>query len=193
MKEQLIFRLNQLIKKPVENITEIVQLLITFEQRSENNPDLINNAKAVSDFTIKDIKEIQKKLLEHKKLIDRMSSLLKKQEKKLEKMDFNDSVEVNFDEKFVETALNLLGKDKIVAISNDSSLINSFPELWLKENLIIVENQFTKDFFEILKKQELFKITIYLSEIKVQIINGVAKCFASHSKLFDLKKLEVQK
>ncbi len=190
MKEKLVLKLNEDLKKPLDNIEEIVQLLIVFTERANETSDLLQNARENATFTIKDISELQEKIEERKGFLDKMASLIGVQEERLRELDFNDCVEFDFDEKFVKKALHFIGNEKVILEVRHEELLNKIPELWQKENSIIVENEFKEKIFEILLKQPLFEFTLYLPKIKCFASKGKINCYAPFNTLKEFKKLK---
>jgi hypothetical protein len=188
MKEKLVLKLNEALKKPIENIEELVQLLIVFTERANESSDLLQNAREHANFTIEDLSNLQEKIEERQEVLSKMASLIGVQEERLRELNFNDVRSVNFDEKFKEKALAYLGKEKLVIETIDSGLIETLPELWKKENSFVIEEEFTKKAFDILLDFPLSEMVIYLPKIKCEISKGKANCLGSFKQLNSLFK-----
>jgi hypothetical protein len=190
MKEKLVLKLNEQLKNPLANIEELVQLLIVFTERANESRDLLQNARENCSFTIKDISELQERIEDRKDLLSKMASLIGMQEERLRELDFTDKIELNFDDKFVDKAINFLHGERVIIETMDNELIGKIPDLWKKNEAIIVEKEFTKNVFEILLSEPLVKMVIYLPKIKCVASKGKVSCTGSFSLLKSFEKLE---
>jgi hypothetical protein len=188
MKEKLVLKLNENMKRPMNNLEETIQLLIVLSQRSSLDNDLLINAKENASFTIKDIQDIRKKITKEKAFLKKMDSLIKDQEDKLKDLDFNDSCEINFDEKFVERVISFSNGKKIVFELNDKSLIEKIPFPNKNVSEIIVGGEQIKQMFDVLLDYRLSKATIYVPKVKIRLRRGKAKIFSSYSVLENFLK-----
>jgi len=188
MKEKLVLKLNENMKRPLNNLEETVQLLIVLSQRSSLDGDLLVNAKENASFTINDIRNIRKKITKEKAFLKKMDSLIKVQEEKLKELDFNDSFEINFDEKIADKVIAFSKEKKIVFELNDKSLIEKIPFPNKNKSEIIVEGEQIKQMLDLLLEYKLFKATIYVPKVKIRLSRGKAKIFASYETLCDFLK-----
>jgi len=183
MKDKLVLRLNEEMKRPLSNLDEIVKLLVVLQQRGYSDRDLLNNAKENASFTISDIEELRKKIRAQRKHLKQMSLLLEVQIKKLEELDFNDSRVFDFNQTFV-TKLGLFAKgQKIIVETKDSSVLEKLPEHWKKQSMITVEGESISLLMQFLGSMPSAKATLYLSGMKVILMAGKANCFASFNTL----------
>ncbi len=190
MKEKLVLKLNEQLKNPLGNIEELVQLLIVFTERANESRDLLQNARENSSFTIKDISELQERIEERKDLLSKMASLIGVQEERLRELDFNDKIIMAFDEVFVNKAIKFLGNDRLIVETRDNELLKKIPDLFKKNDSIIVEGDFVKDIFEILLSEPFAKMVIYLPQIKCVMYNGKVNCFGAFSKIKEFEKIK---
>ena len=183
MKEKLVLKLNENMKRPLNNLEETVQLLIVLSQRSSLDSDLLINAKENASFTINDIRGIRKKITKEKAFLKKMDSLIKVQENKLKDLDFNDSCEVNFNVTLVDQVINFSKGKKIVFELNDKELIEKIPFQNKKLSEIIVEGEQIRQMFDLLLENSLSKATIYVPKVKIRLSRGKAKIFSSYDVL----------
>lgn len=190
MKEKLVIKLNEVMKKPIENIEEIVQLLIVLTERANESSDLLQNAKENALFTIKDFSDLQEKIDERKEFLDKMASLIGVQEERLRELNFNDSKKFIFDDYFVKRIDLFLGEEKLIFETKDKEILGVIPTLFKKQNSIIVGNEFKEKIFNVLLKNSLAKFTIYLPNMKIINNNGQSNCFALYKNLREFEKLK---
>ncbi len=183
MKEKLILKLNTAFRKPIENVEEIVQLLIVLSERASESSDLLFSAKENSEFTIKDISNLQDNITRYQEKLEKMRALLGVQEEKFRELNFIDSKSFDFDLNFLEKCKKNLNGEKLIVETMDSDFKGVIPEIFLKENRINVDNEFMPKFFEIALENPLVKMTFYLPEIKCIISKGTAFCFGDYKKL----------
>ena len=183
MKEKLVLKLNENLKNPLNNIEEIVQHLIVLTQRSSLDSYLLINAKENASFTISDIQNVRKEITKEKAFLKKMDSLIKFQEEKLKILDFNDSIEVNFDEELARKVIKYSSEQKIVFELYDGELIGKIPFLNKKQSEIILEGEQIKQMFDLLLENKLCEVTIYIPKVKIRLMRGRAKIFASFSVL----------
>jgi hypothetical protein len=189
MKEKLVLRLNELMKKPLENLEEIVQLLIVFSERANESNDLLLNAKENSTFTIKDLDELQKRIDSRKDFLDKMASLIGIQEERLRELNFNDSKDFVFDKNFVKKLLLFSKGKKLVIESRDSIILKKLPEVFRKENSFIIEDEFKSKIFNILLLNPISNFIIYFTGLKIIVTNGNANIFALHETIKEFEKI----
>ena len=67
MKDKLILKLNEEMKKSFPNPEEVIQYLIILHQRSLQDSDVINTARQTATFTIRDLELYRKKIVERGK------------------------------------------------------------------------------------------------------------------------------
>lgn len=191
MREKLVLRLNDLIKKPIENIEEIVQLLIVFTERANESNDLLLNARENSNFTIKNISDLQESIEQRKIFLDKMSSLIGIQEERLRELNFNDSRTFMFDEFFVKKLFLFSINEKIIIETRDLILLKRLPGVFRKENTFIIENEFKEKIFRILLLNPFCKFTIYLPRLKFFVSRGDVKITGLHYAIKEFEELKV--
>jgi len=189
MKEKLVLKLNDAMKKPIDNIDEIVQLLIVLTERANESNDLLLNARENALFTISELSNLQEQIEEKKDLLDKMASLIGVQEERLRELNFNDEKSFVFDDKFIEKVLKFIKDEKIILKTRDEDLLEEIPDLWKKDNLIVVDNEFKEKIFGILIQFPLAEITLYLPNLKIMIERNMAYCFALHNTIKEFEKL----
>jgi predicted transcriptional regulator len=176
MKEKLVLKINESIKKPLSNVQEIVQLLIVLSQRASLDADLLKNARENASFTISDISAVRKVLHNRRVFLKKMDSLLKVQEEKLKEINFNDSQELIFDEHLVKKIISFSAGQKVLAEISDSDVLEKIPLQWKKGNEISVEGDDIQKFFSLLLENSFTKATIYIPKIKIILRSGKAVC-----------------
>lgn len=191
MREKLVIKLNELMKKPLDNLEDIVQLLIVFAERANESNDLLLNARENALFTIKDISDLQEKIEQRKEFLDKMASLIGIQEERLREMNFNDMQEFVFDENFVKKIISFSVNEKLIIETRDEILLKKLPEVFRKENSFFIEDDFKKKVFDILLSSKLSKFTIYTSKMKIFVLNGKSFCFALHKIIKEFKNLKI--
>ena len=185
MKEKLVLKLNEITKKPLGNLEEIVQLLIVLTQRSSQDADLLLNAKENASFTISDIENIRKKIVKRRLFLKQMNSLLKAQEEKMKELDFNDSREVIFDEDFAKKIISFSSGQKIVFEFKDESMLDEANFANKKVSEVIVEGEEKEKLVNLLLENSLTDATIYIPKIRIRLSGGKAKVFSFHKTLED--------
>lgn len=188
MREKLVLRLNELLKKPLDNLEEIVQLLIVFSERANESNDLLLNARENAFFTIKHISDLQEKIDQRKDFLEKMASLIGVQEERLRELNFNDSKEFVFDEKLVKKIIVFSKNEKIIVETRDAFLLEKLPQVFRKENSFIIEEDFKEKIFEILLLNKLNNFVIYLPSIKIFVSNGLANFFGLYKILKEFEK-----
>ena len=124
MKDKLVLKLNQSMKKPIDNLDELVNLLVVLLQRGAEDSDLLRNAKDNSAFTINDLVEVRKEIRSKRKYLKKMGELLDTQIEKLKEIDFNDSLLINFDADFVDKLIKYCNGQKILVENKDESILS---------------------------------------------------------------------
>ena len=168
MKDKLVMKLNEQIKKPVDNLEELVKLLIIISQRGEIDSDLLKNARDNVSFTISDLEDVRKQIYEKKKSLSKLDSVLAKQITKLRQLDFNDS----YSEKISQSLAKKISPNitnEIVAEFADKNIEETIPSEWKKQNKIILKPSDVENLFVLLEKNPLSKVTLYMSGIKAVI------------------------
>ena len=183
MKEKLVIKLNEIMKKPMVNLEEMVQLLIVLSQRSALDTDLLINAKESASFTISDIQNVRKEITKEKAFLKKMDSLIKSQEEKLKELDFNDSKEVIFDESVVKRISDFTKGKKIVFEIKDKDIIEKIPFPNKNVSEIIVEGEQIEQMLGLLLENRLSEATIYIPKIKIRIAQGKARVFSAYTVL----------
>lgn len=183
MKEKLIIKLNEAFKRPTYNIEEIVQLLIVLSERASESSDLLISAKENAEFTIRDISNLQDDITRYQEKLEKMRALLGVQEERFRELNFIDSKSFVFDEEFLKKCKKALVGEKLIVETIDSDFKQKIPEIFLKENKIIVEKEFESTFFKLVLENPLIKMTFYLPKIKCIISKGSAFCFADYNTL----------
>lgn len=180
MKDKLVLKINEQIKKPMDNLEEIIKLLIIISQRGENDSDLLKNAKDNSTFTIYDLEEIRKQINEKRKHLTKLDSVLAKQILKLKQLDFTDMYSEKISTKLCEKILKIAQGEIIVEVL-DKQLEEFFPKEWKKQNSIVVPQNEIQLLFQIIEKQPLSKITLYMSGTKTIIYGEKATTIGPHN------------
>lgn len=183
MKDKLVIKLNDEMKKPLDNLEDIVKLLVILSQRGQADKDLLNNAKENASFTIREVDELQVKIRSQRKYLKKMSFLLEQQSLKLKELDFNDSIEFVFDDSFA-SKLNLYAKgQKIIVETKDNDVLSKTPEHWKKQGVISVEGDNIPLLMQVLASVPSAKAVLYLPSIKINLMVGKAICFGSYKVL----------
>ncbi len=178
MKEKLVLRLNEIINKPIQKIDEVVQLLIVLTERANESPDLLQNARENSLFTIKTISDLQEKLDERQEFLGKMNSLLGMQEERLRELNFNDERVFDFNEELIRKIVLFSGVEKISMDIRTKEVIEKIPELFKKEDLFFVDNEFKEKVLKIVLSEPLAELTIYIPKMRIAVQRGRANCFA---------------
>jgi hypothetical protein len=190
MKDKLILRLNEVMKKPLNDLEEAVRLLLMLSQRGAQDIDLLKNAKENSSFTISDFEALRKKISERKEFLTRMDALIEKQIEKLRELNFNDFFESIVDDLFISKILELV-KDSVVTIESDEKgFVETLPANWKKPSAISAEGKEFASFFPLLQKFPSSKVTIYFSAIKIIFSGGKAFCYGSHSDIAKIRAVQ---
>ncbi len=183
MKDKLVLRLNEEMKRPLGNLNEIVRLLIVLSQRGGQDKDLLNNAKENAAFSIEDIEELRRKIRAERKHLKKMSLLLEQQAIKLRELDFNDSAKIPFDEQVV-TKIGLYCKgQKIIVETKDNDVLSRIPEHWKKQGVISVEGDNIPLLTQLLASMLSMKANLYLPGLKVMLMAGNATIIGAHKTL----------
>ncbi len=190
MKDKLIMRLNEEMKKSFPNYSDIVQLLAVLYQRSSASSDLLNNAKQNSTFTINDIENLRKKMSDRRRYLKKMSLLLKQQSEKLRELDFNDSIEMVFDKDFISKTVAFCGDQKLVVETKDEDLLLKVPEHWKKQNSLIVEKESIQLLLQLILSNPSAKATIYMPGIKSILFSGKIICYGTSKTISSFAQLK---
>ncbi len=183
MKDKLVLRLNEEMKRPLGSLNDIVRLLIVLSQRGSQDKDLLNNAKENASFSIEDIEELRRKIRAERKHLKKMSLLLEQQATKLRELDFNDTAKIPFDEQ-VASKIGLFCKgQKIIVETKDNDILSKIPEHWKKQGIISVEGENIPLLTQLLASMLSIKATLYLPGIKVILMAGNATLFGAHKAL----------
>ena len=183
MKDKLVLRLNEEMKRPLTSIDEIVRLLVVLSQRGAQDKDLLQNAKENASFTISDIEELRKQIRAHRKHLKQMSLLLQIQSDKLKELDFNDSKEFVFDETFIANLSSFCAGQKIIVETKDNEVLSKIPEHWKKQATISVEGESIPLLMQLLASVPSAKATLYLTNMKISLMAGKATCLCSYKLL----------
>ncbi|MCX6803846.1 MAG: hypothetical protein NTY48_04730 [Candidatus Diapherotrites archaeon] len=124
MKDKLVLRLNDEIKRPLANLDDIVRLILILSQRGAQDKDLLNSAKENASFTISDIEVLRKEIRAQRSHLKKMSLLLGQQIEKLKELDFNDSVQIPFDNETASKIAFFCTGQKIIVETKDNALLN---------------------------------------------------------------------
>jgi hypothetical protein len=192
MKDKLVLKLNQEMKKPLDNVDNIVRLLVILSQRGVQDKDLLNNAKENASFTISDIVNLRKEIRAKRKYLKKMGELLEQQIEKMKELDFNESISMTFDDDFVESlALYCEGK-KISVETKDESILSKIPTHWVKQGIISVDGENISLLIQLLLSSPWAKAVLYLPGIKLNLMAGKATLFGSHKTIdaFNFLKIE---
>jgi hypothetical protein len=187
MKDKLIIKLNDLMKKPGTQLDELVRGLVTLSQRSANEPDLLKSAKENAAFTLKDLEDVRKRISEQKVFLEKMDSIISTQIQKLEELNFNDYFEADLNEKFAKRVVEIIGAEKIAAEVSDEALVKEIRALMQKHPPLSFISADFNQFVELLQKYPSAKVNLYFLGIKVVIHALKARCYGQHK---DLKKIE---
>lgn len=179
MKEKLVLKLNDDMRKPMQNLGDIVRLLAVLNQRGSQHPDMLKNAKESATFTIHDLQMIRKKIREERKSLKRMSELLDTQAKRLEELDFNDSSEVPFDSALAAKIRGFAGAQKVVAELRDEELLSKVPDAWKRQSSISVEGDQLSMLLQLMLSSPSLKANLYLPGVKISVFSGKAMCLGS--------------
>jgi len=191
MKDKLVLRLNEEMKRPLGSLNDIVRLLIILSQRGGQDKDLLNNAKENASFSIEDIEELRRKIRAERKELKKMSLLLEQQANKLRELDFNDSSKISFDE-HVASKIGVFCKgQKIIVETKDKDILSKIPEHWKKQGIISVEGDNIPLLTQLLAAMLSIKATLYLPGIKVVLMAGNATLFGSHKSLKAFTEMKV--
>lgn len=188
MKDKLILRLNELMKKPMNGLEEVMSLLVVLSQRSSQDADMLKNAKENSAFTISDIEELRKKISERKEFLAKMDSLIEKQAEKLRELNFNDSFEITADDPFVSKILEFVKESSVTIETAEQGFVELLPPSWKKPASINADGKEFRIFFELLKKFPSSKVTIYFSGIKIVFMGEKARCYGAYSDVSKLRQ-----
>ncbi|MGI6589610.1 MAG: hypothetical protein ACOX1V_03010 [Candidatus Iainarchaeum sp.] len=180
MKDKLVLKLNQSMKKPIDNLDELVKLLVVLLQRGAEDSDLLRNAKDNSAFTINDLVEVRKEIRSKRKYLKKMGELLDTQIEKLKEIDFNDSLLINFDADFVDKLIKYCNGQKILVETKDESILSKVPSHWIKQNTISVEGSDISLLIQLILASPWAKVVIYVPGVKINLMAGKASIFGSH-------------
>ncbi len=180
MKDKLVLKLNQEMKKPLDNLDNIVKFLVILSQRGSQDKDLLNNAKENASFTINDIVELRKDMGLKRKYLKKMGELLEAQIEKLKEIDFNDSFVMTFDESFAEKIIEYCGGRRISAEIKDELVLSKIPTHWVKQGIISVEDENIPLVIQLLLSSPSTKGVLYLPSIKVVLMAGKATIFGPY-------------
>jgi hypothetical protein len=180
MKDKLVLRLNEEMKRPLGSLNDIVRLLIVLSQRGGQDKDLLTNAKENASFSIEDIEELRRKIRAERKHLKQMSLLLEQQAIKLRELDFNDTAKIPFDEQVASKIGVFCKGQKIIVETKDNDILSKIPEHWKKQGIISVEGDNIPLLTQLLASMLSIKATLYLPGIKFILMAGNATLFGSH-------------
>ena len=179
MKEKLVLRLNENLKKSFPDPEELARLLVVLTQRASMDSALLTTAKENASFTLRDLESVRKKLKERRRFLKQMGTLIEEQEKKLRDLDFNDSLELSLNEELFSKIRLFAGAQKVVVETRDEEVLSKVPENWKKQGLITVESDSFELLSQLLASRPSIKATLYLPGIKISLAAGKAICFGS--------------
>jgi len=191
MKDKLVIRLNEEIKKPLGNLEEIVRLLVVLSQRGAQDKDLLNNAKENASFTIHDLDELRSKIRAQRKHLKKMSFLLETQAEKLKELDFNDSVSLVYDVSIAAKLALFCSSGKVVVETKDQEVLSKIPDHWKKLEIITVEGENISLLAQLLASTPSAKATLYAPGLRVSLMAGKSTFFGSHKKIMEFLALKV--
>ncbi|MFA6065148.1 MAG: hypothetical protein WCW44_00360 [archaeon] len=191
MKDKLVIRLNEEIKKPLGNLEEIVRLLVVLSQRGAQDKDLLNNAKENASFTIHDLDELRSKIRAQRKHLKKMSFLLETQAEKLKELDFNDSVSILYDASIAAKFALFCSSGKVVVETKDQEVLSKIPDHWKKQEIITVEGENISLLAQLLASIPSAKATLYAPGLRVSLMAGKSTFFGSHKKIKEFLDLKV--
>jgi hypothetical protein len=180
MKDKLVMKLNEQIKKPIDNLEELIKLLIIICQRGETDNDLLKNARENSTFTINNLENIRMQINEKKRYLTNLDIVLSKQIINLKKLDFNDE----YSEKISKSLAEKISKQIVGEIfleSPDKSFETLLPNKWKKQNKIILTSNDIFELFLIAEKNPVSKIILYISGIKLIIYGQKVTFYGPYS------------
>ena len=191
MKDKLVLRLNQELKNPMNNLEEILKLLIILSQRGAMDKDLLINAKENATFTIKDIDDLRSKIRAYRKYLKKMSLLIQQQLEKLKELDFNDSLELTFDNEVATKLAFFCSNQKIVVETNDGMVLSKIPDHWKKQGFVYAQGEDAHLLAQLLSSMVFTKATIYFDGGRVNLMAGKAVFFAPHSKIKEFLQMRI--
>ncbi|MFA5125878.1 MAG: hypothetical protein WC462_02660 [archaeon] len=191
MKDKLVLRLNEEMKRPMNNLEQIVRFLVILYQRGIQDKDLLNNAKENASFTIHDVEELRTKIRAQRKYLKKMSELIQQQAEKLRELDFNDSIEFVFDDFFASKVTAFSNSKKIIVETKDNDVLSKIPDHWKKQSVISVEGESIPLMIQLLISVPSAKAILYLPGIKVTIMAGKANCFGSYKILKSFSEIKL--
>ena len=192
MKDKLVLKLNQEMKKPIDNLDNIVKFLVILSQRGVQDKDLLNNAKENASFTINDIVNLRKDIKVKRTYLKKMGELIEQQIAKLKEIDFNDSVSLSLDEQLAERIIIYSKGQKILVETKDDSILSKIPAHWVKQGIISVEGENVSLLVQLILSSPWAKAVLYLHGIKLHLMAGKVTLFGSYKTIeaFNLIKIE---
>jgi superfamily II helicase len=189
MKDKLVMKLNEQIKKPIDNLEELVKLLIIISQRGEIDSDLLKNARDNSSFTITDLEDVRKQIHEKKKSLAKLDSVLANQIIKLKQLEFNDTYSEKISPNLAKRISNEISGEIMLEFS-DKQLEETIQPEWKKQNKIIIQPTDIEKLFLLLEKNPLSKVTLYMSGIKAIIYGEKITFYGQYSSVKKFVNLE---
>ena len=191
MKDKLVLRLNEEIKRPMHSLDEIAKLLIILYQRGSQDKDLLNNAKENASFTISDIEELRRKIRAQRSHLKKISLLLQQQVEKLCELDFNDSFQLAFDEHAATRLALFCRGQKIVVETKDKDVLAKIPEHWKKQGIISVEGENISLLTQLFSSMPSAKAMLYLSNAKISLMAGKATFFGPYKTVKSFSEMKI--
>lgn len=191
MKDKLVMRLNEEMKRPSSGLDEIVRLLVVLNQRGSQDKDLLNNARQNSTFSISDIEALRRKIRAQRKNLKKMSLLLEQQAQKLRELDFNDSIEIPFDTDTASKLAVFCAGQKVTVETKDNDVLSKIPEHWKKQGFIQVEGESVHLFAQLLSSMLSAKAVLYAQGLKVTIMAGKATFFGPYLRLKEFSGMKI--
>lgn len=112
MKNKLLLRLNELVKKPDPmNPGELVQQLSVLVERSKKDIDLLSAAKSSVSFPVSRLDMICLDIQKHSRHLSYLSRILSSHARAMRKMGFRDSITLSASEKNAKRTITKLAPD----------------------------------------------------------------------------------
>lgn len=191
MKDKLVLRLNEELKRPMNNLDEIAKLLIILSQRGGADKDLLNNAKQNASFAISDIEELRRKIRAQRSHLKKISLLLEQQSQKLCELDFNDSLQLVFDDHMAARLAIFCKGQKITVETKDNDILSKIPEHWKKQGIISAEGENISLLTQLLSSSPSSKATLYIPNAKITLMAGKLTIFGPHKTVKSFSEMKI--
>ncbi len=194
MKGKLLVELNKLVSSPknYENIDAIVSDLATLIQRSKEDSDLLKAAKSSADFSVSDLRKMQKSIESHLVHLSYLQKIFESQVEQIEKMNFSDSRVLTLNKEGIQK-LSLLSDSagyETITVEAGQEEINElkkhFPDSISRQNSLPLKSAKLEKLLEIATEKNL-DLDIYAGQIKMSKRGHTARLtgpFRAVEKLF---------